>query len=43
MQDALKKGSGEKPSSDKYVLPIGDIYLKEVRTLLFVRMLTLNV
>jgi hypothetical protein len=23
-------------------LPIGDIYLKEVRTLLFVRMLTLN-
>jgi hypothetical protein len=40
-QDASKKGSGEKPFSDKYVPPIGDIYLKEVRTLLFVRMLTL--
>jgi hypothetical protein len=41
-QEDSKRGFIEKTSSDKYVPPIGGIYLKEVRTLLFVKMLILN-
>jgi hypothetical protein len=37
-----EKGNIVKPSIDKYVRPIGDIYLKKVRTLFCVRMLTLK-
>jgi len=39
-QVASKKGKIKNISSDKYISPIGDIYLKNVRTLFCARMLT---